>query len=214
MSLGLIGRKIGMTRVFAEDGASLPVTVVQVGHNRVVQLKRAERDGYDAVQLTAGVRKPSRVPKPEAGHFAKASVQPGTGLWEFRVDAGQLEGMAEGDEIGVSLFTEGQVVDVTARSKGKGFQGVVKRHNFHMQDATHGNSRSHRAPGSIGQNQTPGRVFKNKKMAGHMGAVRTTTQNLKVVRVDSDRGLLLIHGAVPGAPSSDVIIRPAVKARG
>ncbi|MFO8152205.1 50S ribosomal protein L3 [Thioalkalivibrio sp.] len=214
MSLGLIGRKIGMTRVFAEDGASLPVTVVQVGHNRVVQLKRAERDGYDAVQLTAGARKPSRVSRPEAGHFAKASVQPGTGLWEFRVDAGQLEGMSEGDEIGVSLFTEGQVVDVTARSKGKGFQGVVKRHNFHMQDATHGNSRSHRAPGSIGQNQTPGRVFKNKKMAGHMGAVRTTTQNLKVVRVDSDRGLLLIHGAVPGAPSADVIIRPAVKARG
>jgi len=214
MSLGLIGRKLGMTRVFTEDGASLPVTVVQVGHNRVVQVKRAERDGYDAVQVTAGVRKPSRVSKPGAGHYAKASVQPGTGLWEFRVEGTQLEGMSEGDEIGVSLFTEGQVVDVTARSKGKGFQGVVKRHNFRMQDATHGNSRSHRAPGSIGQNQTPGRVFKNKKMAGHMGAVRTTVQNLKVVRVDSDRGLLLIHGAVPGAPSADVIIRPAVKAKG
>ncbi len=214
MSLGLIGRKLGMTRVFTEDGASLPVTVVQVGHNRVVQLKRAERDGYDAVQVTAGVRKPSRVSKPEAGHYAKASVQPGTGLWEFRVESAQLDGMSEGDEIGVSLFSEGQAVDVTARSKGKGFQGVVKRHNFSMQDATHGNSRSHRAPGSIGQNQTPGRVFKNKKMAGQMGAVRTTVQNLKVVRVDNDRGLLLIHGAVPGAPSADVIVRPAVKAKG
>lgn len=214
MSLGLIGRKLGMTRIFTEDGASLPVTVVQVGHNRVVQVKRAERDGYDAVQVTVGVRKPSRVSRPEAGHYAKASVQPGEGLWEFRVDAGQAEGIAAGDELGVSLFSEGQVVDVTARSKGKGFQGVVKRHNFSTQDATHGNSLSHRAPGSIGQNQTPGRVFKNKRMAGHMGAVRTTVQNLKVVRVDSDRGLLLIHGAVPGAPSADVIVRPAVKAKG
>ena len=214
MSLGLIGRKLGMTRVFTEDGASLPVTVVQVGHNRVVQVKRLDSDGYDALQVTVGVRKPSRVSKPQAGHYAKASVQPGRGLWEFRVNPEQLDGFAIGDEIGVGLFSDGQVVDVTAESKGKGFQGVIKRHNFHMQDATHGNSRSHRAPGSIGQNQTPGRVFKGKKMAGHMGAARTTVQNLKVVRVDSDRGLLLIHGAVPGAPSSDVIIRPAVKARG
>ena len=213
MSLGLIGRKLGMTRVFTEDGASLPVTVVEVGQNRVVQVKRTERDGYGAVQVTAGARKPSRVAKPVAGHFAKAAVEPGRGLWEFRVEAGQLDGMSPGDELGVGLFSEGQIVDVTARSKGKGFQGVVKRHNFRMQDATHGNSRSHRAPGSIGQNQTPGRVFKGKKMAGHMGAVRTTVQNLKVVRVDSDRGLLLIQGAVPGAPSADVIIRPAVKAR-
>ena len=213
MSLGLIGRKLGMTRVFTEDGASLPVTVVEVGQNRVVQVKRAEREGYGAVQVTAGERKPSRVAKPAAGHFAKAAVEPGRGLWEFRVDADQLDGMAPGDELGAALFSEGQIVDVTARSKGKGFQGVIKRHNFHMQDATHGNSRSHRAPGSIGQNQTPGRVFKGKKMAGHMGAVRTTVQNLKVVRVDSDRGLLLIQGAVPGAPSADVIIRPAVKAR-
>ncbi len=214
MSLGLIGRKLGMTRVFTPEGASLPVTVVQVGRNRVVQIKRVDSDGYDAVQVTAGVRKPSRVGKPAAGHYAKASVQPGRGLWEFRVDSGQLDGVSIGDEIGVTLFSEGQVIDVTAQSKGKGFQGVVKRHNFAMQDATHGNSRSHRAPGSIGQNQTPGRVFKGKKMAGHMGAARTTVQNLKVVRVDDDRGLLLIYGAVPGAPSADVIIRPAVKAKG
>ncbi|AGA34215.1 LSU ribosomal protein L3p (L3e) [Thioalkalivibrio nitratireducens DSM 14787] len=214
MSLGLIGRKLGMTRVFTEDGASLPVTVVQVGHNRVVQVKRSDRDGYDAVQLTAGARKPSRVGKPAAGHFAKAAVQPGRGLWEFRVGRERLDGMAAGDELGVDLFSEGQLVDVTARSKGKGFQGVVKRHNFRMQDATHGNSRAHRAPGSIGQNQTPGRVFKNKKMAGHMGDARKTVQNLKVVRVDSERGLLLIHGAVPGAPSADVMVRPAVKAKG
>jgi large subunit ribosomal protein L3 len=214
MSLGLIGRKLGMTRVFTEDGASLPVTVVQVGHNRVVQVKRAGSDGYDAVQVTVGVRKPSRVSKPQAGHYAKAAVQPGRGLWEFRVDGEQLEGIAAGDELDVTLFSEGQVVDVTADSKGKGFQGVIKRHNFRMQDATHGNSRSHRAPGSIGQNQTPGRVFKGKKMAGQMGAARTTVQNLKVVRVDNDRGLLLIHGAVPGAPSADVMIRPAVKAKG
>ena len=214
MSLGLIGRKLGMTRVFTEDGASLPVTVVQVGHNRVVQVKRAASDGYDAVQVTAGVSKPSRVSRPEAGHFAKASVQPGRGLWEFRLDADQVSSMNPGDEIGVNLFAPGQVVDVTAQSKGKGFQGVVKRHNFSMQDATHGNSLSHRAPGSIGQNQTPGRVFKNKKMAGHMGAARTTVQNLKVVRVDEDRGLLLIQGAVPGAPNNDVIVRPAIKVKG
>lgn len=214
MALGLIGRKLGMTRVFTDDGASLPVTVVQVGHNRVVQVKRSDRDGYDAVQVTAGVRKPSRVDRALAGHYAKASVQPGEGLWEFRVDAQRSEAITVGDELGVDLFAEGQVVDVTAQSKGKGFQGVIKRHNFRMQDATHGNSRSHRAPGSIGQNQTPGRVFKNKKMAGHMGSERTTVQNLKIVRVDAARGLLLIHGAVPGAPSADVMVRPAVKAKG
>lgn len=214
MALGLVGRKLGMTRVFTEDGASLPVTVVQVGRNRVVQVKRVDTDGYDAVQVTAGVRKASRVSRPEAGHFAAASVQPGIGLWEFRVDSEVVQGITVGDEIGVDLFADGQAVDVTAQSKGKGFQGVIKRHNFSMQDATHGNSRSHRAPGSIGQNQTPGRVFKGKKMAGHMGARRATTQNLKVVRVDVDRGLLLIHGAVPGAPSADVIVRAAVKAKG
>lgn len=214
MALGLVGRKLGMTRVFTEDGVSLPVTVVQVGHNRVVQVKRAEKDGYDAIQVTAGVKKSSRVSGPELGHFAAASVQPGRGLWEFRVNPEVAQGVSVGDELGVDLFTDGQVVDVTSRSKGKGFQGVIKRYNFRMQDATHGNSRSHRAPGSIGQNQTPGRVFKGKKMAGHMGAQRTTVQNLKIVRVDADRGLLLIHGAVPGAPSSDVIVRTAVKGKG
>ncbi|WP_018872196.1 50S ribosomal protein L3 [Thioalkalivibrio sp. ALJ16] len=214
MALGLIGRKLGMSRVFTDDGVSVPVTVLQVDNNRVVQIKRTEGDGYNAVQVTAGSRKPSRVSKPEAGHFAAASVEPGRGLWEFRVEAGELEGLAAGDAITVDRFEEGQMVDVTAQSKGKGFQGAVKRHNFRTQDATHGNSLSHRAPGSIGQNQSPGRVFKGKKMAGHMGAERKTIQNLKVVRVDADRSLVLVQGAVPGAPSSDVMIRPAVKAKG
>ncbi|WP_017941071.1 MULTISPECIES: 50S ribosomal protein L3 [unclassified Thioalkalivibrio] len=214
MALGLIGRKLGMSRVFTEDGVSVPVTVLQVDNNRVVQIKRTEGDGYNAVQVTAGSRKPSRVSKPEAGHFAAASVEPGRGLWEFRVDEADLEGLAAGDAITVDRFEEGQTVDVTAQSKGKGFQGAVKRHNFRTQDATHGNSLAHRAPGSIGQNQSPGRVFKGKKMAGHMGAERKTIQNLKVVRVDADRSLVLVQGAVPGAPSSDVMIRPAVKAKG
>ncbi|MFO7954797.1 50S ribosomal protein L3 [Thioalkalivibrio sp.] len=214
MALGLIGRKLGMSRVFTDDGVSVPVTVLQVDNNRVVQIKRTEGDGYNAVQVTAGSRKPSRVSKPEAGHFAAASVEPGRGLWEFRVDASDLEGLAAGDAITVDRFEEGQIVDVTAQSKGKGFQGAVKRHNFRTQDATHGNSLAHRAPGSIGQNQSPGRVFKGKKMAGHMGAERKTIQNLRVVRVDADRSLVLVQGAVPGAPSSDVMIRPAVKAKG
>ncbi|WP_018878096.1 MULTISPECIES: 50S ribosomal protein L3 [unclassified Thioalkalivibrio] len=214
MALGLIGRKLGMSRVFTDDGVSVPVTVLQVDNNRVVQIKRTEGDGYNAVQVTAGSRKPSRVSKPEAGHFAAASVEPGRGLWEFRVDEADLEGLAAGDAITVDRFEEGQIVDVTAQSKGKGFQGAVKRHNFRTQDATHGNSLAHRAPGSIGQNQSPGRVFKGKKMAGHMGAERKTIQNLKVVRVDADRSLVLVQGAVPGAPSSDVMIRPAVKAKG
>ncbi|WP_018865671.1 MULTISPECIES: 50S ribosomal protein L3 [unclassified Thioalkalivibrio] len=214
MALGLIGRKLGMSRVFTDDGVSVPVTVLEVDNNRVVQIKRTEGDGYNAVQVTAGSRKPSRVSKPEAGHFAAASVEPGRGLWEFRVDEADLEGLAAGDAITVDRFEEGQIVDVTAQSKGKGFQGAVKRHNFRTQDATHGNSLAHRAPGSIGQNQSPGRVFKGKKMAGHMGAERKTIQNLKVVRVDADRSLVLVQGAVPGAPSSDVMIRPAVKAKG
>ncbi|WP_024326607.1 50S ribosomal protein L3 [Thioalkalivibrio sp. AKL19] len=214
MALGLIGRKLGMSRVFTDDGVSVPVTVLQVDNNRVVQIKRTEGDGYNAVQVTAGSRKPSRVSKPEAGHFAAASVEPGRGLWEFRVDEADLEGLAAGDAISVDRFEEGQIVDVTAQSKGKGFQGAVKRHNFRTQDATHGNSLAHRAPGSIGQNQSPGRVFKGKKMAGHMGAERKTIQNLRVVRVDADRSLVLVQGAVPGAPSSDVMIRPAVKAKG
>ncbi|WP_018950454.1 50S ribosomal protein L3 [Thioalkalivibrio sp. ALMg11] len=214
MALGLIGRKLGMSRVFTDAGVSVPVTVLQVDNNRVVQIKRTEGDGYNAVQVTAGSRKPSRVSKPEAGHYAAASVEPGRGLWEFRVDEADLEGLAAGDAITVDRFEEGQIVDVTAQSKGKGFQGAVKRHNFRTQDATHGNSLAHRAPGSIGQNQSPGRVFKGKKMAGHMGAERKTIQNLKVVRVDADRSLVLVQGAVPGAPSSDVMIRPAVKAKG
>lgn len=214
MALGLIGRKLGMSRVFTDEGKSVPVTVLQVDNNRVVQVKRSDGDGYNAVQVTAGERKPSRVTKPQAGHFAAASVEPGRGLWEFRVDADELEGLAPGDSVNVDRFEAGQVVDVTAQSKGKGFQGVVKRHNFHTQDATHGNSLAHRAPGSIGQNQSPGRVFKGKKMSGHMGAERKTIQNLKVVRVDPERSLVLVQGAVPGAPSSDVMIRPAVKAKG
>ena len=214
MALGLIGRKLGMSRVFTDDGVSVPVTVLQVDNNRVVQIKRTDGDGYNAVQVTAGSRKPSRVSKPEAGHFAAASVEPGRGLWEFRVDEADLEGLAAGDAITVDRFEEGQIVDVTAQSKGKGFQGAVKRHNFRTQDATHGNSLAHRAPGSIGQNQSPGRVFKGKKMAGHMGAERKTIQNLRVVLVDADRSLVLVQGAVPGAPSSDVMIRPAVKAKG
>ena len=214
MALGLIGRKLGMTRVFTEEGASVPVTVLEVDSNRVVQVKRADRDGYDAVQVTAGSRKPQRVNRAVGGHYASAEVEPGRGLWEFRVEAGEAEGMNAGDPITVDCFEEGQRVDVTARSKGKGFQGAVKRHNFRTQDATHGNSLAHRAPGSIGQNQSPGRVFKGKKMAGQMGSERKTIQNLSVVRVDTDRGLLLVKGAIPGPSSADVMIRPAVKAKG
>lgn len=214
MALGLVGRKLGMTRIFTEQGASVPVTVVQVGRNRVVQVKKVDRDGYDAIQLTHGVSKPSRLPRAERGHYAKGGVQPGIGLWEFRANAEVTAQYVPGDEVGVDLFQVGQRVDVTAQSKGKGFQGVIKRHNFSMQDATHGNSRSHRAPGSIGQNQTPGRVFKNKRMAGQMGAEQCTIQNLTVVRIDDARGLLLIGGAIPGAPSVDVIVRPSVKAKG
>ncbi|WP_026279564.1 MULTISPECIES: 50S ribosomal protein L3 [unclassified Thioalkalivibrio] len=214
MALGLIGRKLGMTRVFTEEGASVPVTVLEVDNNRVVQVKRADSDGYDAVQVTAGSRKPQRVNRAASGHFARAEVEPGRGLWEFRLDGEDAEGLSPGDAMTVDRFEEGQMVDVTAQSKGKGFQGTVKRHNFRTQDATHGNSLAHRAPGSIGQNQSPGRVFKGKKMAGQMGAERKTIQNLSVVRVDADRGLLLVKGAVPGPSSADVMIRPAVKAKG
>ncbi len=211
MALGLVGRKAGMTRVFTEDGVSVPVTVVQVEPNRVTLVRTPERDGYQAVQVTVGKRKPSRVNKPMAGHFAKAGVEAGRGLWEFRLDDHDGEIPEVGSEITVELFETGQKVDVSGISKGKGFQGGVKRHNFRTQDATHGNSLSHRAPGSIGQCQTPGRVFKGKKMAGHMGNERVTVQTLEVVRVDPERGLLLIKGAVPGAPGGDVIVTPAVK---
>ena len=210
MSVGLVGRKCGMSRVFSDDGVSIPVTVIEVEPNRVTQVKTPEKEGYASLQVTAGSRRPSRVTKPGVGHYAKAGSEAGRGLWEFRT-----EGVDEAFEVGglvtVDRFEAGQFVDVTGVSKGKGFAGVVKRWNFQMQDATHGNSISHRAPGSIGQNQTPGRVFKGKKMAGHMGARRVTTQNLEVIRVDAERNLLLIKGAVPGAQGGDVIIRPAVK---
>jgi large subunit ribosomal protein L3 len=213
MTIGLVGRKSGMTRVFTEDGASVPVTVVEIAPNRVTQIKELETDGYRAIQVTAGSRKASKVSKAEAGHFAKAGVAAGEGLWEFRLDASD-EVFEVGAELTVERFEQGQKVDVAGRSKGKGFQGVVKRWNFRTQDATHGNSLSHRAPGSIGQCQTPGRVFKGKKMSGHMGDDRVTTQGLEVVRVDAERNLLLIKGAVPGAPGGEVIIRPTVKAAG
>ncbi|MDO8271917.1 MAG: 50S ribosomal protein L3 [Gammaproteobacteria bacterium] len=211
MSIGLVGRKSGMTRVFTEEGLSIPVTVVEVHPNRVTQIKTAAVDGYSAVQVTTGERKASRVSKSLAGHFAKAGTEAGTGLWEFRADVGQLTGLAAGNELTVEQFSAGQKVDVTGTSKGKGFQGVIKRHNFHMQDATHGNSRSHRVPGSIGQCQTPGRVWKGKKMAGHMGDARVTTQSLEIVQVDVENNLLLVKGALPGATGSNVIIRPSVK---
>ncbi|MGL0822793.1 50S ribosomal protein L3 [Vibrio vulnificus] len=208
--IGLIGRKVGMTRVFTEDGVSIPVTVIEVEANRVAQVKTLETDGYEAIQVTAGTKKANRVNKAEAGHFAKAGVEAGRGLWEFRLENG--EEFAVGSELTVELFNEVKKVDVTGTSKGKGFQGTVKRWNFRTQDMTHGNSLSHRAPGSIGQCQTPGRVFKGKKMAGHMGAERVTTQNLEIVRVDAERNLLLIKGAVPGATGGNVIVKPAVKA--
>ncbi|GEM77054.1 50S ribosomal protein L3 [Vibrio sagamiensis] len=208
--IGLIGRKVGMTRVFTEDGVSIPVTVVEVEANRVSQVKTLETDGYAAIQVTTGTKKANRVTKPEAGHFAKAGVEAGRGLWEFRLENG--EEFAVGAELTVELFNETKKVDVTGTSKGKGFQGAVKRWNFSTQDMTHGNSLSHRAPGSIGQCQTPGRVFKGKKMAGHMGAERVTTQNLEIVRVDAERNLLLIKGAVPGSTGGNVIVKPAVKA--
>jgi large subunit ribosomal protein L3 len=200
-----------MTRVFTEDGISIPVTVIEVEPNRVTQVKATDSDGYRAIQVTAGSRRANRISKSEAGHFTKAGVEAGRGLWEFRL-ADDEDAPEIGAELTVETFEPGQKVDVAGRSKGKGFQGAVKRWNFSMQDATHGNSLSHRAPGSIGQCQTPGRVFKGKKMAGHMGDASVTTQGLEVVRVDTERNLLLVKGAVPGAPGGDVIVRPAVKA--
>jgi large subunit ribosomal protein L3 len=211
MSIGLVGRKSGMTRVFTEEGTSVPVTVVEVQPNRVTQVKTPDVDGYSAIQVTTGSRRASRVTKGMAGHFAKASTEAGSGLWELRTD--ETAEIEMGSEIKVDQFEVGQMVDVTGTSKGKGFQGGVKRHNFQMQDATHGNSLSHRAPGSIGQCQTPGRVWKGKKMAGQMGNVRHTTQSLEIIRVDMENNLLLIKGALPGATGSDVIVRPAVKTK-
>lgn len=212
MSLGLVGRKVGMTRIFAEDGASIPVTVLDVSNNRVTQVKTPETDGYAAVQVTFGKRRASRVNKPLAGHVAKAGVEAGHVLKEFRVEPEQLSGIKPGDQVAVTIFSEGQKVDVTGTSIGKGFQGGIKRHNFSSQRASHGNSISHNAPGSIGMAQDPGRVFPGKRMAGHQGAVTCTQQGLTVVRVDVERQLLLVKGAVPGAKGSDVVVRPAVKA--
>jgi len=213
MAIGIVGRKCGMTRVFTEDGVSIPVTVIEVEPNRVTQLKTVETDGYRAIQITTGTRRASRVTKPMAGHYAKANTEAGRGLWEFRLDEGEGEDISVGAEIKAEIFEAGQDVDVTGTSIGKGFAGVIKRYNFAMQDATHGNSLAHRAPGSIGQNQTPGRVFKGKKMSGHMGNKKRSIQNLELVRVDAERNLLLIKGAVPGAAGGNVIVRPAVKAR-
>ena len=211
MTIGIVGRKEGMTRIFNDEGGAVPVTVLSVEPNRVTQLKTLENDGYRAVQVTTGSRRASRVSKPMAGHYAKAGTEAGRTLVEFRLDDGEGEDIEVGSEIQVGIFEEGQSVDVTGTSIGKGYAGVIKRYNFRMQDATHGNSISHRAPGSIGQCQTPGRVFKGKKMAGHMGNVRRTMQSLTVVRVDAERNLLLVKGAVPGSKGGDVIIRAAVK---
>ncbi|MES1931189.1 50S ribosomal protein L3 [Salinisphaera shabanensis T35B1] len=235
MAIGLVGRKRGMSRVFDENGVSVPVTVVEVEPNRVVQMKDRDSDGYRAIQVTTGARRASRVTKAAAGHFKKAGVEAGRGLWEFRVEgdwptvpvaapqpteegeqaaeAEQVE-LAVGGQLTVSLFAEGQIVDVVGRSIGKGYGGVIKRHNFRSQRMTHGNSKAHRAPGSIGQNQSPGHVFKGKKMAGQLGNARTTVQNLRVVRVDAERNLILIEGGVPGAKGGDVVISPAVKKAG
>ena len=214
MSIGLVGRKCGMSRVFTEDGRSVPVTLIEATPNRVTQVKTVEVDGYSAIQVTAGAKRAALVNKPLAGHYAKAKVEAGRGLWEFRVEAGELGKFAVGGELKADeVFSVGQKVDVAGVSKGKGFQGTIKRHHFSMGDATHGNSLSHRSPGSIGQRQTPGRVFPGKKMSGHMGAVNRSSMNLEVVKIDTERHLIAIKGAVPGAPGGNVIIRPAVKTK-
>lgn len=209
MTLGLVGRKCGMTRVFTEDGISIPVTVIEVLPNKVTQIKTLENDGYQAIQVTMGNKKRSRVNKPAAGHYAKANVEPGEGLWEFRLK--NLEGITLGSEIKLDQFKVGQMIDVVGTSKGKGFAGTVKRHHFATQDATHGNSLSHRAPGSIGQRQSPGKVFKGKKMSGHLGDVKRTVLSQRIIRIDNDKNLVFVRGGVPGAPNGVVIIRPAVK---
>jgi len=212
MSLGLVGRKIGMTRLFTDDGDAVPVTVVDVSNNRVTQIKTPETDGYTAVQVTFGKRRASRVSKPAAGHFAKASTEAGHILKEFRVEADQIANLKVGGQVGADIFKVGQLVDVTGTSVGKGFAGVIKRHHFSSNRASHGNSRSHNVPGSIGMAQDPGRVFPGKRMSGHLGAVKRTAQKLEIVRVDAERQLLLIRGAVPGAEGGDVVVHPSVKA--
>ena len=213
MTIGIIGRKAGMSRVFTDDGRSVPVTLIEATPNRITQIKTQETDGYSAVQVTAGAKRAALIGKPLAGHYAKAKVEAGRGLWEFRVDAKDLGNYQIGGEIKADIFSVGQIVDVQGVTKGKGFQGTIKRWNFTMGDATHGNSLSHRSPGSIGQRQTPGRVFPGKKMSGHMGAVNRSSLNLEVVKIDSERHLIAVKGAVPGAPGGNVVIRPAVKAK-
>ena len=212
MAIGLIGRKVGMTRIFTEDGVSIPVTVIEATPNRVTQLRTDETDGYRALQVTAGEKKANRVNKAAAGHFAKAGVEAGRGLWEFRLEANEGSDIEVGSEVTVELFNDTKKVDVVGTSKGKGFAGVIKRWNFSSQRMTHGNSLSHRAPGSIGQNQSPGKVFKGKKMAGQLGNKRITMQSLDLVRVDAENNLLLVKGTVPGATGGDVVVKPAVKA--
>lgn len=212
MTIGVIGRKAGMTRIFTEEGGSIPVSVIEVAANRITQIKTEETDGYRAIQVTTGGKKASHVNKPMAGHYAKAGVEAGRGLWEFRLADEEAADLAVGGEVSIDMFEAGQKIDVTGTTIGKGFQGGIKRHNFSMQDATHGNSISHRSNGSIGMCQTPGRVIKGKKMSGHMGNAQRTIQSLELVRVDAERGLLLIKGSVPGAKGGDVIIKPAVKA--
>jgi large subunit ribosomal protein L3 len=212
MSIGLVGRKVGMTRIFTDDGDSVPVTVVDVSNNRVAQVKSVENDGYSAVQVVFGSRRASRVIKPAAGHFAKAGVQAGTALKEFRLAAAVADDIKPGSVIDVDLFKVGQLVDVSGTTHGKGFSGAIKRHHFSSNRASHGNSVSHNSPGSIGQNQDPGRVFPGKRMAGHLGDVRRTVQNLEIVRIDAERKLLLLKGAVPGAKGGHLIVRAAVKA--
>ena len=213
MAIGLIGKKVGMSRVFNADGAAVPVTVLEVDPNRITQIKNEANDGYRAVQVTLGTRRLSRVTKPMAGHFAKAGVAAGRGLWEFRLEDGEGESLQAGGEIKVDIFSAGQKVDVQGTTIGKGFAGVIKRHHFRGGRASHGNSLSHRAPGSIGQRQTPGRVFPGKKMAGHLGNTTRTQMGLEVVRVDAERNLLLVKGAIPGPKGADVVIRPAVKSK-
>jgi large subunit ribosomal protein L3 len=213
MSLGLVGRKVGMTRVFTADGDSVPVTVLDVSNNRVTQIKTPEKDGYSAVQVTFGTRRASRVNKPAAGHLAKAGVEAGSVLREFTVAQADMGSVAVGGKIGVDLFKVGQMVDVQGTTQGKGYAGVIKRHHFRSNRASHGNSRSHNVPGSIGMAQDPGRVFPGKRMSGHLGAVTRTTQSLEVVRIDMERGLLLVKGAVPGSRGGNIIVRPAAKAK-
>jgi large subunit ribosomal protein L3 len=212
MTIGIVGRKCGMTRIFTDAGESIPVTLIEATPNRITQVKTVENDGYTAIQVTTGTKRAALVNKPLAGHYAKAKVEAGRGLWEFRVDAKDIGNYSVGSELKADeVFKAGQIVDVAGVTKGKGFQGTIKRWNFTMGDATHGNSLSHRSPGSIGQRQTPGRVFPGKKMSGHMGAERQSMLNLQVVKIDAERHLIAVRGAVPGAPGGNVIIRPASK---